>query len=68
MGDVLRLLYLHGLSTSDFAPALRERKCRGMGAPALAVGDGAKALRDVFPTAKEQRCWIHKTGNVLATL
>jgi hypothetical protein len=36
----------------------------------LAVGDGAlgfwKAIRDVFPDTKEQRCWWHKIGNVLA--
>jgi len=38
----------------------------------LAVGDGAlgfwKAIRDVFPDTKEQRCWWHKIGNVLAAL
>ena len=38
-------------------------------APSLAVGDGAlgfwKALRQVFPTTREQRCWVHKTANVL---
>ncbi len=35
----------------------------------LAVGDGAlgfwKALRQVYGIAREQRCWVHKTGNVL---
>ena len=35
----------------------------------LAVGDGAlgfwKAIRDVFPDTKEQRCWWHKIGNCL---
>ena len=43
-----------------------------MAAPVLAVGDGAlgfwKAVRDVFGDTKEQRCWWHKTGNVLAAL
>jgi transposase-like protein len=43
-----------------------------MRAPMLAAGDGALwfwgALRDVFPGTKEQRCWFHKTGNVLAEL
>ncbi len=48
-------------------------QARGMAvAPALAVGDGAlgfwKALRQVFPTAEEQRCWAHKTANVLDKL
>jgi transposase-like protein len=37
--------------------------------PKLAVGDGAlgfwAALREVFATAQEQRCWLHKTMNVL---
>ncbi len=43
-----------------------------MRAPVLAVGDGAlrfwKALREVFPETKEQRCWFHVVGNVLAAL
>ena len=43
-----------------------------MTAPVLAVCDGAlgfwKAIRDVFPDTKEQRCWWHKIGNVLAAL
>jgi putative transposase len=38
----------------------------------LAVGDGAlgfwAALRDVSPSAKEQRCWVHKTANCLDAL
>lgn len=42
------------------------------GAPVLAVGDGAlgfwSALREVFPQTREQRCWVHKTANVLAAL
>ena len=37
--------------------------------PKLAVGDGAlgfwAALRKVFPSTDEQRCWVHKIGNVL---
>ncbi len=43
-----------------------------MTAPVLAVGDGAlgfwKAVRDVFPATREQRCWFHKIANVLAAL
>ena len=46
--------------------ALRER---GLLAPQLAVGDGAlgfwAALDDVFPATRQQRCWVHKTANVL---
>src|SRR5262249_40978241 len=38
-------------------------------APQLATGDGAlgfwAALRKVFPETREQRCWVHKTANVL---
>ncbi|TWT38961.1 Transposase, Mutator family [Blastopirellula retiformator] len=38
-------------------------------APKIAVGDGAlgfwAALRKVFPETQEQRCWVHKTANVL---
>lgn len=45
-------------------------KRRGLArAPDLAIGDGAlgfwAALRDVFGTTREQRCWFHETGNVL---
>ena len=49
--------------------------CRARGlttAPSLAVGDGAlgfwKALRQVWPATREQRCWVHKTANVLDKL
>jgi transposase-like protein len=41
-------------------------------APELAVGDGAlgfwKALAQVFPTTRVQRCWVHKTANILNNL
>ena len=40
--------------------------------PALAIGDGAlgfwKAARQVWPAVQEQRCWVHKTANVLDKL
>jgi transposase-like protein len=56
-------------STGSWADLLRDCKRRGMRAPILAVGDGAlgfwSALREVFPTTREQRCWFHKIGNVL---
>lgn len=59
-------------SSESWADLLRDCKRRGMRAPVLAVGDGAlgfwKALREVFPDTKEQRCWWHKLGNVLAAL
>jgi transposase-like protein len=40
--------------------------------PALATGDGAlgfwQALREVWPKTRQQRCWVHKTANVLNAL
>jgi len=52
---------------------LRGLKKRGLSiAPDLAIGDGAlgfwTALRDVFPTTREQRCWVHKMANVLGAM
>ena len=52
---------------------LRELKRRGLkDGPALCVGDGGlgfwAALAEVFPKAREQRCWVHKTANVLDKL
>ena len=59
-------------STESWAGLLRDAKRRGMRAPVLAMGDGAlgfwAALRDVFPETREQRCWFHKSANVLAAL
>ena len=48
-------------------------KARGLAvAPELATGDGAlgfwTALEEVFPTTGHQRCWLHKTSNVLNKL
>ena len=58
--------------TESWADLLRDLRHRGLAAPVVAVGDGAlgfwAALRDVFPTTREQRCWVHKTANVLAAL
>jgi transposase-like protein len=59
-------------SAESWADPLRDCARRGMRAPVLAVGDGAlgfwNALREVFPQAREGRCWFHKTANVLAAL
>ena len=60
-------------SDESWATLLRDLKTRGLKhAPQLAAGDGAlgfwKALRKVFPTTREQRCWQHKTTNVLDRL
>jgi transposase-like protein len=59
-------------STESWAGLLRDVKRRGMRAPVLAMGDGAlgfwAAVKDVFPETKAQRCWFHKSANVLAAL
>jgi transposase-like protein len=59
-------------SAESWADLLRDCARRGMRAPVLAIGDGALgfwgALREVFPEAREGRCWFHKTANVLAAL
>jgi putative transposase len=59
-------------SAESWADLLRDCRRRGMTAPVLAVGDGAlgfwKAVREVFPATREQRCWFHKQANVLAAL
>jgi transposase-like protein len=50
-------------SAESWANVLRGLKRRGIRTPVLAVGDGAlgfwKALRDVWPETREQRCWVH---------
>jgi transposase-like protein len=59
-------------SAESWADLLRDCARRGMRAPVLAAGDGALgfwgALREVFPQTAEQRCWFHKSANVLAAL
>jgi putative transposase len=59
-------------SAEDWAELLRDLRRRGMRAPVVMVGDGAlglwAGLREVFPQAREQRCWVHKVRNVLAAL
>jgi len=43
-----------------------------MTVPVVAAGDGAlgflAALSDVFPEIREQRCWVHRTANILDSL
>jgi putative transposase len=60
-------------SEQSWKELLLDVKARGLEAePSLAIGDGAlgfwKAMRQVWDTAKEQRCWVHKTANVLDKL
>jgi transposase-like protein len=60
-------------STQSWLDVLRDLVARGLEAgPLLAVGDGAlgfwAALSEVYPEVRHQRCWVHKTANVLNVL
>jgi putative transposase len=60
-------------SEQSWRELLLDVKARGLEIePALAIGDGAlgfwEAMRQVWDTTKEQRCWVHKTANVLDKL
>jgi transposase-like protein len=57
-------------STQSWRELLVDLKARGLSvAPRIAVGDGAlgfwKALEELFPSTRHQRCWQHKVLNVL---
>ena len=57
-------------SAQSWRELLIDIKQRGLEiAPDLAVGDGAlgfwKAIEEVFPSTRHQRCWVHKTANIL---
>jgi putative transposase len=57
-------------SAQSWRELLIEAKSRGLKiAPEIAVGDGAlgfrKALDEIFPATRHQRCWVHKTANIL---
>jgi putative transposase len=57
-------------STQSWRELLIDIKRRGLEiAPDIAVGDGAlgfwKAIDEVYPGTRHQRCWVHKTANVL---
>lgn len=60
-------------SEQSWKELLLDGKARGLVVdPKLATGDGAlgfwKALDQVYPTTRAQRCWVHKTANVLDKL
>ena len=59
-------------STQSWREVLLQLKARGMKAPTVVIGDGALgfwgALEEVYPTTQPQRCWVHKTRNVLNAL
>jgi putative transposase len=60
-------------STQSWKELLVDLQARGLSiAPEIAVGDGAlgfwRALDEAFPSTRHQRCWVHKTVNVLDKL
>src|SRR3954467_5404171 len=57
-------------SDQSWRELLLDVKARGLEVePSLAIGDGAlgfwKAIRQVWDTTREQRCWVHKMANIL---
>jgi putative transposase len=63
----------YGESEQSWKALLLDVKARGLVLdPKLATGDGAldfwKALPQVYSTTRQQRCWVHKTANVLDKL
>ena len=56
-------------STQSWREVLLKLKSRGMNIPELAIGNGAMgfwaALEEIYPETRQQRCWMHKTMNVL---
>jgi putative transposase len=59
-------------STQSWREVLLRLKSLGMNVPELAIGDGAMgfwaALEEVYGDTRQQRCWMHKTMNVLNCL
>ncbi len=59
-------------STQSWREVLLKLKSRGMNVPELAIGDDAmgfwSALEEVYGETRQQRCWMHKTMNVLNCL
>jgi len=71
--DIVGLSDGYRESEQSWLELLFDLKRRGLTvSPELAIGDGAlgfwKALRQVYGTVREQRCWVHKTANVLNKL
>jgi putative transposase len=62
----------HRESTQSWREVLFELKARGMNTPQLCTGDGAlgfwAAADQILPGMRHQRCWVHKTANVLNKL
>jgi putative transposase len=63
----------HRESKESWKAVMEDLKRQGLSKPAsLAIGDGAlgfwAALEEVFPSTRQQRCWVHKTANILDKL
>ena len=74
-GNKELLAVYDGLRESEMSwhEVLLDLKARGLSTePSLAIGDGSlgfwNALRKVYPGTREQRCWVHKTANLLDKL
>lgn len=68
--EILGLEIGYRESKESWKTVLQDLKSRGLTtAPLLGIGDGAlgfwSALREIYPTTKQQRCWVHKTANIL---
>lgn len=68
--ELIGILDGHRESKASWLTLLQGLKRKGMTAvPKLAIGDGAlgfwAALEEAFPGVREQRCWVHKTANIL---
>jgi putative transposase len=59
-------------STQSWREVLLMLQSRGLNAPKLAIGDGAlgfwAALDEIYPGTTHQRCWVHKTANIMNKL
>jgi transposase-like protein len=70
--EILALASGYRESTESWLAVLRDLKARGLGAPALAVADGAMAFwaaaAMVWPETRVQRCWNHAIVNILDKL
>ena len=70
--DILAIMDGFRENAESWRDLLLSLKARGLALPELAIGDGAfgfwAALRDVYPNTREQRCWVHKTANVIGAM
>jgi transposase-like protein len=70
--ELISLMEGYRESHASWKELLRGVRDRGLEAPLLVIGDGIaglwKAVSEVYPEAKEQRCWLHKMRNVIDKL